>query len=601
MKILLSFTISLLCLSTFKSVAFAQKDKRHERSVKSSPNKASRQNNVKDEGKEETEKFMQEQQQVLWLLANVEEKAKRLDGSTLKIKVLAKIADTLWQHDELHARRLFAEAFNAIDSIKLDANKDQRAKIAATSGGLNPLSDLRAEILQLVAARDFKLAESLRKIIKESAPESDGNENLQSNLSEKEELAWDIAVASVKTQPERTAHFVRTQLRRGINEELGWALVNIRHENQPLAEQLFSEALIMARANIAAPENLENLALYVLPTEGEAFHGRPSASSMEALLNFLGYAADKLAAQSASGHIPAPKGAEAQHEYRTLKSLLPLFEIHTPDKVSLIRERMAVLIAAMSPQQASTVSPSQEDVAELLRQAESTVGSKRRDLRLMQVSMLAMRQGDLEQAISIAERISDLEERSIQVSLLTYQASLKALEKNDFDEAHRLARRIEFLPQRVRAFNMLANKLRASKQEDRARTALEEIWEWTNKAANSPQKAKALLILATAMTHYDAEKGFEFLSSTVKTINSIDFSSPEINRTSSRVAQVTLDMLDLDAVFSTLARINYDRAMQAAQSFTLVEVSLLAQAIVGKQALNHRLRAQKSNQPTLSN
>jgi len=217
--------------------------------------------------------------------------------------------------------------------------------------------------------------------------------------------------------------------------------------------------------------------------------------------------------------------------------------------------------------------------------------------------MIAMRQGDLEQAISIAERISDLEERSIQVSLLAYQASLKTLEQGVTDEAYRLARRIEFLPQRVMAFNMLANKLRASKEADRARAILEEIWEWTNKNANSPQKAKALLTLTTAMTHYDAERSFEFLSSAVKTISSIDFSSPEANGTSSRVAQVTLDMLDLDAVFSTLARINFDRALQAAQSLKSIEASLLAQTIVGQQALslNRRLQAQKSNQSTLPN
>lgn len=156
------------------------------------------------------------------------------------------------------------------------------------------------------------------------------------------------------------------------------------------------------------------------------------------------------------------------------------------------------------------------------------------------------------------------------------------------------------MPQRIAAFNVLANKLRASKEDARARLILEEISEWTDKADNTPQKAKALLTLVVEMSRYDAERSFQLLASAIKTINSVDFSSPKSTE-SSRVLQVTLDLLDLETVFEKLAHMNRDRAMQAAQTLTHREASLLAQAIVCSEILVSKpeLHAESSapNQP----
>ena len=533
-----------------------------------------------------------EQQQALLLLENIGERANKLEGSILKVRVIAKVADTLWQFNEPHARRLFTDAFDAIDSVKLDPSKDQRMRMASAAGGPGPLAELRAEVLRMIAAHDFRLAESLRESIKEPKTDSKGS----SELSEKEELAWDIAIASARLQPQRTAEFVRSQLRKGINEELGWALVGIRRNNQQLAQQLFSESVAVARLNLNAAENVEILGVYVLPGEAEALHGQAPDSMRDAVSReFLAYAAARLLWLSTSGHTSPPRGAEAQQEHRTLQSLVPLFERLMPDKVGLVRERMDVLLANMTAKQANAALSKHEDIEELLQQAESIVGSEKRDRRLMQVSMIAARQGELEQALSIAEKISDLADRSIQVSLISYQASLKLLKNGELEDAYRYARRIEFLPQRIAAFNVLANKLRVLKEDARARVILEEVSQWTDKTDNTPQKARALLSLVVEMAPFDAERSFALLASAIKTINSIDFSSPQSTEPS-RVLQVTLDMLDLQTVFDRVTQMNMDRALQAAQSLTHREASLLAQAVVCSQILasNRGLHKEKS-------
>lgn len=584
-----------LCIST--STVFGQKNERPD--IQSPPDRVISKPVKKNTRKEKAEPS-NEQQQALWLLENIGERANKLDGSILKVRVIAKVADTLWEFSESHARRLFTDAFNAIDSIKLDPSKDQRMRIAASNGSPGPLAGLRAEVLQIIAARDFKLAEGLRESMKE--PKTEGNiGKTSSELSEKEELAWDIAVAAAKLQPERTAQFVRSQLRKGINQELGWALVDIRRNNQQLAEQLFSESVAIARLNLNASENLEILAVYVLPNEAEALHGHvPDPMREASARTFLAFAADRLLWHSATGHANPPRGAEAHQEHQILQSLLPLFERLRPEKVPLVRERMDILLANMTTKQAKAASSKDEDIAELLRQAESIVGSEKRDRRLIQISQIAARQGELENALSIAEKISDLAERSIQVSLISYQASLKLLKNGEFEEAYRYARKIEFLPQRLAAFNVLANKLRASKEDVRARQILDEISEWADKTDHTPQKAKALLTLVIEMAKYDPDRSFHLLASAIKTINSVDFSAPKSTEPS-RVLQVTLDMLDLETVFEKLAHLNRDRALQAAQTLTQREASLLAQAIVCSEILSSKpeLHAESSapNQP----
>lgn len=580
-----------LCIPTF--IVFAQRNARPENVLPSPPEQVVSKPRKKDVRKEKVE-LSNEQQQALLLLENIGDRANKLEGSILKVRVIAKVADSLWQFNELHARRLFTEAFDAIDSIKLDPSKDQRMRIAVAAGGPGPLGDLRAEVLRTVAAHDFRLAESLRESIKE--PKTDASTGKgSSELSEKEELAWDVAIASAKLQPQRTAQFVRSQLRMGINEELGWALVDIRRNNQQLAQQLFSESVAAARLNLNSPENVEILAVYVLPGEAEALHGQvPDSMRDAASREFLAYTTERLLWLSASGH-PSPRGAEAQQEQRTLQSLVPLFERLMPDKVALVRERMDVLLSNMTTRQANAALSKHEDIAELLQQAESIVGSEKRDRRLVQVSMIAVRQGELEQALSIADKISDLADRSIQVSLISYQASLKLLKNGELEDAYQYARRIEFLPQRIAAFIALANKLRASKEDARARVILEEISQWTEKTDNTPQKAKALLSLAIEMAQFDGERSFALLASAIKTINSVDFSSPQSTEPS-RVLQVTLDMLDLQAVFDKVTQLNMDRALQAAQALTHREASLLAQAVVCSQILasNRGLHKQKS-------
>jgi hypothetical protein len=589
MSLFLKITFSLISLCLFAVFVFAQKSE--QKKVSSQPAKGknqailSREN--KDEGKIKIE-LAERHQQALWTLRAIESEAKKLDGTIMKVKIMSEAANTLWEYDKPRARRLFTEAFDTIGSVKLDPNKDQRIRMATTMGARGPLGDLRSDILQIITQRDPKLAEKLRNTIEES--QKDNNEGRQNKPSEKETLAWEMAVALAKTQPEQTTSFVHAHLQNGVNEMLGDALISIRRENPQLADQLFGDALKIARVQNTSLDALAVLAEYVLPTEQEAFYGRnPAANETRktVISNFLGYVVERLARQAALGNPITDQARETQNEYKMLQALLPSFEILMPDKSIAVRDRMMALRIALASQQSEATQSSRQEptVDDLVREAENTTEGRKRDIRFVRASMAALHQGDLERAISIVEKMGDTEERSIQLSLVLYQVSLKTLDKGEIEEAHRLAQRIEFLPQRVIVFIRIVDKLRASKKLDQARDTLEEIWRWTNKANDSPQKAKALLTLTATMTKQDVQRGFEFLQSTVRTIDQTDFTLPETKGKQTRVLQITLDMLDFRESFLPLARIDFERSSQIAQSFANKEASLFAQLIVCQQGL----------------
>jgi hypothetical protein len=189
----------------------------------------------------------------------------------------------------------------------------------------------------------------------------------------------------------------------------------------------------------------------------------------------------------------------------------------------------------------------------------------------------------------VADLIYDLQERKIQTSLVLFSAAMKEVREGKLERAYTLARRIEFMPQRLVVFTRLAEELLATREVDAAETKIEEIWEWVNKADNSPHKVDAMLKLTALVALRDSARGFEWLQATARALNSTDFAPPPI--ATGRVfveVQITLDLLDLESSFGPLARTDFERAFAIAHSLAKPEVALLAETIVCQRVLQER-------------
>jgi hypothetical protein len=198
-------------------------------------------------------------------LESVGERAKTIDNSILKVRVLAKVADALWAENSSRARVVFRTAFESIEKIELSAARDQRVALAqARNGRFGPLFHLRSHVLQLIARHDQSFAKELLDSYDNASAEAKKANNLS-----KEELAQisaDMAIASARTQPERSIQLVRSLLTAKIDHSLVFLLLRIRGENSNLADTLFKEALTVAGQHGLIPTELESLSVYVLPT-----------------------------------------------------------------------------------------------------------------------------------------------------------------------------------------------------------------------------------------------------------------------------------------------------------------------------------------------
>jgi hypothetical protein len=180
-----------------------------------------------------------------------------------------------------------------------------------------------------------------------------------------------------------------------------------------------------------------------------------------------------------------------------------------------------------------------------------------------------------------------LEDRKSQKSIILYQASMQKIRNGDWDAAYRLAQRIDFPPQRAFIFQTLAQKFYSNKEIDRAQATLEEIWSWVEKIDSLPQKTQAMFELSAAMTLINPPRSFEISETAIKTLNSTDFSAP-VPKDNDRIlvdSEITAEIVQIEPLFTSLARFDFARAIQLTQLITNNEISLFAQSVACQKIL----------------
>ena len=158
------------------------------------------------------------------------------------------------------------------------------------------------------------------------------------------------------------------------------------------------------------------------------------------------------------------------------------------------------------------------------------------------------------------------------------RAATAALSKEDYVAAERYARRLRVScnapPSSIRCCR------RSKNGEDIARVVdiLTDAEQAFGKAEDGVDKARAMLILAGAAARTDRLRGFDILSSAIAAINHAD---PD-NRSHRATQEGDLDpeTLSFDQVFTMLARTDFDRVVQLAQSIDKKEFSVLAQLAI---------------------
>ena len=181
-----------------------------------------------------------QREQAVSILNQLFEKTKDFADDESRVKIQARIADTLWKYDPQNARRQFAEAFRSINQIEDDPNSLPFFD--------TPKTFLRLRVLELISERDAELAEKLINDVPK-LPTSDGQNSPTGPRRNRRNLYLNLAGKLISTDPQRAANLIPRGFSDGFSGDLIGALGSLRRKKPETADELFCRALSEIQPN----------------------------------------------------------------------------------------------------------------------------------------------------------------------------------------------------------------------------------------------------------------------------------------------------------------------------------------------------------------
>ena len=214
----------------------------------------------------------------------------------------------------------------------------------------------------------------------------------------------------------------------------------------------------------------------------------------------------------------------------------------------------------------------------VLAQAEVARTHEEKDGLYTRATLQALAENDFDQALSITRKIKSESSRASLEAMTRNRAATAALSKQDFVAAERYARGISSLVQRATVFDQILLALEKGNDIARVAETLTEAEDAFEKAENGLDKSHALLIVAGAAARTDLLRAFDITRAAIAAVNHPDSSNKSQHLTPQ--SDTIPKPLMFDQVFAILARVDFDRVLQLAQSIDKKEMSVAAQLAI---------------------
>jgi len=556
------------------------------------------------------------------LVTSLADDARDFRDSTLRARVQARAADALWETDKDRSRVLFRRAWEAAEAGDEENTRrmeeDRRAQMARRgSAALKLPPNLRGEVLRLASKRDRALGEEFLAKFKEA------------KRHEAETLAGDAAssppdASTKRRDPTQAPPAVaqRLELARRLIEDgdvergLQFAdpalndinlptinfLNTLRTKNAAAADQRYAALLSRATIDPASDANTVSLlSSYIFSpffymtfdNNGGTSANRwaesitpPSDLAPQLRADFFNAAAAILLRP-----LPPPDqdytSSGRAGTYMVIARLLPLFEQHAPDKATAMRAQLTALLPD-APDRARDSrnndltkglvpdEESDERAQDHLDRLDRARGSEEHDEIYTRAALAALN-SDEARARELADKIADPEMRKQVRAYLDFDSVARAVRKKDAEATLRLARAGELTPiQRVWGLTEAA-RLLPKAEVSRALEIIEEaIVEARRIDSSSPERVRGLFAVATRLFEADRARAWEVLAEAIKASNSTtEFSGEDStliirldSKNSSRMMNFGAESFDLAGIFGSLAKEDFNRAVESAKSFT---------------------------------
>jgi hypothetical protein len=546
-------------------------------------------------------------------LQSLADDARSFREPKLRARVQARVADAFWETNSERARGLFRKAWEAAETE--DAESDRRGAEELTrqqATGVRVRTarpDLRAEVLRLAAKRDRALGEEfLAKLAEANQKEADAaaenarQNNSANDFSASSAAAKRLALARRLLEDgdiERALEFAGPVLDQ-VNRDSITFLSALREKNAVAADQGFASLLARAERDPASDANtISGLSSYAFTpflyvtfdTGGGSNQTRQGPPTTRPdLPPALRATFFRVATQVLLRPLAPPDQDRTSSgrvgKYMVIRRLLPLFEEYAPERAAELRAQMAAMAADVSEGMRSGenravtngIAPeSSSDPFDTMQgRLDRARTSEERDAIYADLAIAIAGKGD-PRARELVDKIEDSDLRKRVRSYIDFQTAQSAINDKNALEAARIAKNGELTSvQRVWAFTQAARLLMTS-DRSRALELLEEAGTEARRIGSSdPDRARALVAVATGLTQADRVRAWETISEAVKAANSAEGFTGDDGRVGAQLQTRSITMVtnataadfNLFGVFQALARDDFLRSVETARSFT---------------------------------
>lgn len=564
------------------------------------------------------------------LITSLADEARSFRSHTLRARVQARAADALWETETERARALFRRAWEAAGAAddenerRLEEEKKRQEKERGAFSVQLPPS-LRTEVLRLAAKRDRALGEEFLTELEAAkksdataaaattnAP-SDGGGDIEQQTSggaRRGELGeappavakrLRLAVQLLEDgDVERAIQFADPALG-AVNRPALEFLARLRPKNAKAADERYAALVARAAVDSASDPNTASLlSSYIFTPSLFVTFGPQGGSSSNSWGRDFPAPADiapplraayfRAAAAILLRPIPPPDQDRTSTGragwYMVIARLLPLFEQFAPDKSAQLRAQLALLMQdtperSRGPNNSALTrglvpeDPNRDRVQESLNRLSGAKTSDERDAIYVDATLDAIRQKD-PRVEEFLNKIENLDTRRQLRAYVDFEAAERAIREKDAEMALRLARAGNLTPvQRAWALTEAA-KIYTKSEPGRAIELLDEaLVEVKRIDQAAPERARALVSVATQLAELDRPRAWEVINDIVKAANDAEEFTGEDGRLMSRLqtknstmmSSTSVQSFDLAGIFTALAREDLARATTLARDF----------------------------------
>ncbi|HEX7331158.1 MAG TPA: hypothetical protein VF290_06645 [Pyrinomonadaceae bacterium] len=545
----------------------------------------------------------------------------------LRPRVLARAADALWESDKILARNLFRRAWDAAEAADAeDSPAPSKSKalspamvIVLRSGSS---SDLRSEVLNLVARRDRALADEFLGRLEESKKRDATSDEENDSWSSSDETSKRLTLAHRlldDKQPERAFELAVPVLNR-VNEKAIGFLSRLRLVKPELADRQFGAMLAAADANPFSDANtvsgLSSYAFtpgfYVTYTAEGTVRWMPSLDSIQppvldaTLRNAFFRVAGNILLRPSPPVDQDKTSAGRAGRHFVIKRLLPLFEQYAPETAVALKSQLVVLNESASDvfvedgdfllTQGITETKPGTTLDQMYERAGRAKDERVRDEIFGDVAAILASEGDV-RALDVVDKIENRNRREMTRSYVTICLLRIAISKKDIPAAERFAGAGALSHvQRSWAYTQIARLLMRNSQTRASEVLEQALAEARRIDTDDPHRVSVMFGIAYAFLQADRIRSWEVAAEGFRAADNVEeFSGEEIVlravlMTTSGLKSVELDVtgFDLTSLSRRLAREDFIRAQELAKSLKYESPRALATLAVAGTVLQSR-------------